>query len=86
MLSIASKVSVATAAYNTDLFDADTITRMLSHFRTLLEGDSQRSRHASVRAIIVDRVGSANRSRSDGMISQAAMFQLYVFISCLKPR
>ena len=28
---------VATAAYNTDLFDADTITRMLAHFQTLLE-------------------------------------------------
>lgn len=28
---------VATAAYNTDLFDADTITRMLGHFQTLLE-------------------------------------------------
>ncbi len=28
---------LATAAYNTDLFDADTITRMLAHFRTLLE-------------------------------------------------
>jgi len=29
---------VGTAAYNTDLFDADTITRMLAHFQTLLEG------------------------------------------------
>jgi amino acid adenylation domain-containing protein len=29
---------VATAAYNTDLFDAATITRMLRHFQTLLEG------------------------------------------------
>ena len=28
---------LATAAYNTDLFDADTITRMLGHFQTLLE-------------------------------------------------
>ena len=28
---------VATAAYNTDLFDAETITRMLGHFQTLLE-------------------------------------------------
>ena len=28
---------VATAAYNTDLFDAVTITRMLGHFQTLLE-------------------------------------------------
>ena len=28
---------LATAAYNTDLFDADTMTRMLSHFQTLLE-------------------------------------------------
>ena len=29
---------VATLAYNTDLFEAVTITRMLGHFRTLLEG------------------------------------------------
>jgi amino acid adenylation domain-containing protein len=29
---------VATAAYNTDLFDDATITRMLGHFQTLLEG------------------------------------------------
>lgn len=28
---------IATAAYNTDLFDAETITRMLGHFQTLLE-------------------------------------------------
>jgi len=28
---------LATVAYNTDLFDADTITRMLGHFQTLLE-------------------------------------------------
>jgi amino acid adenylation domain-containing protein len=28
---------VGTVAYNTDLFDADTITRMLGHFQTLLE-------------------------------------------------
>ncbi|MGH8000645.1 MAG: amino acid adenylation domain-containing protein, partial [Brasilonema sp.] len=28
---------VATAEYNTDLFDADTITRMLGHFQTMLE-------------------------------------------------
>ncbi|KYC36605.1 non-ribosomal peptide synthetase [Scytonema hofmannii PCC 7110] len=29
---------VATAEYNTDLFNADTITRMLGHFQTMLEG------------------------------------------------
>ena len=28
---------VGTVAYNTDLFDADTMTRMLGHFQTLLE-------------------------------------------------
>src|SRR6202030_2707128 len=28
---------IVTVAYNSDLFDADTITRMLEHFRTLLE-------------------------------------------------
>ncbi|MGV2831530.1 amino acid adenylation domain-containing protein [Myxosarcina sp. GI1(2024)] len=28
---------IATCEYNTDLFDADTITRMLGHFQTLLE-------------------------------------------------
>lgn len=29
---------VATAEYNTDLFNADTMTRMLGHFQTMLEG------------------------------------------------
>ncbi len=29
---------IATLEYNTDLFNADTITRMLGHFQTLLEG------------------------------------------------
>ncbi|GAA6624132.1 amino acid adenylation domain-containing protein [Scytonema sp. NUACC26] len=29
---------VATGEYNTDLFNADTITRMLGHFQTMLEG------------------------------------------------
>jgi len=29
---------IGTLEYNTDLFNADTITRMLGHFQTLLEG------------------------------------------------
>ncbi|NMG06755.1 non-ribosomal peptide synthetase [Brasilonema sp. UFV-L1] len=39
---------IATAEYNTDLFHADTITRMLGHFQTMLEGIVANPDHAIV--------------------------------------
>jgi amino acid adenylation domain-containing protein len=46
---------VATAAYNTDLFDADTISRMLAHFQTLLEAIVKGpDRHLSELSLLTD--------------------------------
>ena len=46
---------VATAAYNTDLFDTDTITRMLAHFQTLLEAIVEDpDRHLSELSLLTD--------------------------------
>ncbi len=46
---------VGTAAYNTDLFDADTITRMLAHFQTLLEAIvKDPDRHLSELSLLTD--------------------------------
>ncbi len=46
---------LATAAYNTDLFDADTITRMLAHFQTLLEATIRApDRHLSELSLLTD--------------------------------
>ncbi|KAB8332623.1 non-ribosomal peptide synthetase [Scytonema tolypothrichoides VB-61278] len=39
---------IATAEYNTDLFHGDTITRMLGHFQTMLEGIIANPDHAIV--------------------------------------
>ncbi|MGA9917346.1 MAG: condensation domain-containing protein, partial [Paraburkholderia sp.] len=46
---------VATAAYNTDLFNADTTTRMLAHFQTLLEAIVKGpDRHLSELSLLTD--------------------------------
>jgi amino acid adenylation domain-containing protein len=46
---------VETIAYNTDLFDADTITRMLAHFQTLLEAIvKDPDRHLSDLSLLTD--------------------------------
>jgi amino acid adenylation domain-containing protein len=46
---------VGTAAYNTDLFDADTITRLLAHFQTLLEAIvKDPDRHLSELSLLTD--------------------------------
>jgi len=46
---------VATAAYSTDLFDGDTISRMLGHFQTLLEAIVKDSdRHLSELSLLTD--------------------------------
>ena len=46
---------IGTAAYNTDLFDADTIARMLAHFQTLLEAIvKDPDRHLSELSLLTD--------------------------------
>ena len=46
---------LGTVAYNTDLFDADTITRMLSHLQTLLEAIvKDPDRHLSELSLLTD--------------------------------
>jgi amino acid adenylation domain-containing protein len=46
---------LATAAYNTDLFDADTMTRMVAHFQTLLEAIvKDPDRHLSDLSLLTD--------------------------------
>ncbi len=46
---------VETVAYNTDLFDADTMTRMLAHFQTLLEAIvKDPDRHLSDLSLLTD--------------------------------
>ena len=46
---------ITTAAYNSDLFEADTITRMLAHFQTLLEAITKDpDRHLSDLCLLTD--------------------------------
>ena len=46
---------ITTAAYNSDLFEADTITRMLAHFQTLLEAITKDpDRHLSELSLLTD--------------------------------
>ena len=70
----------ASAEYNTDLFDAPTITRMLGHFRTLLEGivaapDQRISAlpilaESEQRALLVDWNETATPYRQDVCVQQ----------------
>lgn len=57
---------IATAAYNSDLFAADTITRMLEHFRTLLEAIVHDcDRPLSELSLLTDTERQLARVRSD---------------------
>ena len=63
---------IATAAYNSDLFDADTMTRMLEHFRTLLEAIvHDRDRPLAELSLLTDSECQAARRRPDDIRNDA---------------
>jgi amino acid adenylation domain-containing protein len=73
---------LATAAYNTDLFDADTITRMLAHFQTLLEAIvKDPERHLSDLSLLTDtqrqQVLLGSNDIRCGYTSDLAIHQLF---------